>query len=152
MNEKAEKLRQEAAELEHKKQESWERSDTDGFLSQWALGLIAQLKRRQAEIEEQGGTWLFRCLMEGDRRVDAKAILGKYGTVWLLSDDEANCFGRRFVPFEGDLLSGDRGSRIQRKLGLHEDYENAPAKAYIDGSGTGLSGNAWVSIKRTDGK
>lgn len=30
------------------------------------------------------------------------------------------------------------------KMGLHEDWEDAPAKAAYDGVGHGLSGQAWV--------
>lgn len=44
-----------AAEAESARQESYERSDTDGFVSQWASGLTAQKHRLQAELAESGG-------------------------------------------------------------------------------------------------
>ena len=42
----ADEHRQMAAKAEQDKAESWERSDTDGFLSQWASGLTASLQLR----------------------------------------------------------------------------------------------------------
>lgn len=141
-----------AHEHEQAAAESFERCDTDGFLSQWAHGLHAQLELAKAEIAENDGKMPFRCLMEttddGPRRVDAKLVNGQYGAVWLLSDSDTAHLGRRFVPFAGQ---GGK-SRIQKQLGLFEDWEEAPAKARIAGRGTGLSGNAWVEIYRTDGR
>ena len=49
--------------------ESIARSDTDGFLSQWAGGLTAQLERRRAEIAEAGDVATFTGLYFGDERV-----------------------------------------------------------------------------------
>jgi hypothetical protein len=144
----AQELRNEAANHEQAAIDSFERCDTDGFLSQWASGINAELARTKAEIAENGGTMPFEVLMDGERRVDAKLIDGKFGACWLLSDEEESCFGRRFIPFQGQ----DGKSRIQKQLGLTEGWEDAPAAAKITGRGTGLSGNAWVIVFRTDGK
>lgn len=148
----ADELREQARQYEQKAQDSFDRCDTDGFLSQWASGLSAQLCRAKAEITENGGVMPFEVLLEDDkhvsnRRVDAKLINGQFGAVWLLSEAEEGYFGRKFIPF-----AGNGKSRIQEQLGLREDWENAPAAARITGRGTGLSGNAWVEIYRTDGK
>lgn len=147
-NKTAEQLLEEAAGLDRKVQESWERSDTDGFLTQWALDLGAQKLRAQAEIVANGGMGTFIGLYEGDRRVIAKRIQQpRYGapwltdTKWFLSDDEFEKFGRRYIPV------GDR-SRIQKQLGLCERQELDLAEAVIEGSGRGLSGNAWVAVVR----
>jgi hypothetical protein len=147
-------LRQMAAECERRSEESFQRSDTDGFLSQWASDISAQQYRRQAQIAEHGGKAMFTGLYEGNRRVAAKIISQPaynrpWATtyVWLLKDEEAGKFGRRFVPL------GEK-SRVQKALGLREASEMAPAKAIVSTGGrknTGLSGcaNAFVTTKRT---
>lgn len=144
----AQQHRDNAVQSEQKAQESFNRCDTDGFLSQWAHGLNAELERTRAMIADEGGILPFPCLMQDDRRVDAKLIPGKFGEVWILSDEEEDRFGRKFVPFEGQ---GNR-SRVQKALGLHEGSEDAPAAARLYGKGSGLSGRAWVIVFRTDGK
>jgi hypothetical protein len=136
---KAEELRQLAKDSRRRSQESFERSDTDGFLSQWASDLHARLYEVQAEIADQEGKSEFPRLFEGDRMVLAIVIDGKFGSVWLLDRSEQERFGRTFVP------TGEK-SRVQKKLGLHEGSIIAPAYAKITGRGTGLSGSAWVAV------
>ena len=133
------KLREEASADLEKAQESFERCDTDGFLSQWALGLGSQKKSAQAKILENGGKSEFLGLYDAvGTRVPAKLIRGKFGPVWLLRDDVEKSFGRKFIP------SSHGASRIQKALGLKELAEIAPARAIITGTGHGLSGRAWV--------
>lgn len=136
----AEKYRAEARGNLEKREESWQRSDTDGFLSQWALGLSASLAQERASICEHGGHAEFTVLMEGERVVDARQIDTRYGYCWRLSDDEEARFGRRFVPvdYEGR-------SRVQKRLGLRQGKAWRPAWAKIEGRGKGLSGTAWVA-------
>lgn len=129
------------------REESFDRCDTDGFLSQWAHGLNRSKNERQAEIERRGGRDIFWGLYDGDRRVAARMIEGRYGWSWLLSDDEAERYGRKFIPL--GVANGKSGSRVQKRLGLTERQELAPARADLDGSGTGLSGTAWVVSVRT---
>lgn len=146
----ANELREQARNHGQSALDSFDRCDTDGFLSQWSSGLNAQLCRAKAEIAENGGVMPFEVLLEvdnGNRRVNAKLVNGQFGAVWLLSEAEEGYFGRKFIPF-----AGNGKSRIQKQLGLSEDWEDAPAAARITGRGTGLSGNAWVEIYRTDGK
>lgn len=141
-------LREMAAASRQRSRESFERCDTDGFLSQWASDITAQQLERQAFIAEAGGKALFTGLYQGDRRVAAKQhtmmYMGNTRTSWMLRNDEAEKFGRRFVPV------GSK-SRIQKQLGLVERAELAPAVATLGGSGTGLSGcaSAFVTVKRT---
>jgi hypothetical protein len=146
--------RQRAAECEARVEESYQRSDTDGFLSQWANGLEAQRLHAQADIDERSGVSDFPALFGADgERIDARLIHGQYGMVWILDNEVAERFGRRFIPYDGSHEEGISGrSRVQSNLGLVQQYEEAPAKAIITGSGTGLSGNAWVMVIRTDGK
>lgn len=98
MNQSADQLRKEAAEAEQRAFDSFERSDTDGFLSQWASGITAQLKRAQAEIEENGGVADFPALLDLEgNEVPTRVIPGQYGTVFALVDD-AGKFTGQFVP------------------------------------------------------
>lgn len=144
----ASRLRNRAADSDAKAEESFQRCDTDGFLSQWALGLGAQRDRLQASILEDGGMHRFTGLWQGERRVLARTITTQFGTSWMLHDSETDLIsarGKKFVPWE--MNPGQ--SRILKKLGLVQKYEMAPAEAVIEGRGTGLSGTAWVTARRT---
>lgn len=148
-------LRQEAADREQMAHESFERCDTDGFLSQWAHGFIAQEKRAHADLLENNGEHVFTGLYEGDRRVAAKVIQVKnkfsYKTesTWILRDDEASKFGRKFIPFD---YSGK--GKIQKSLGLTQKQEWAKAFVTTVSNGTGLAGAASarvVTLRQTEG-
>ena len=146
---RAEQHRAKAAECDRRAAESFERCDTDGFVTQWASGLTAQLERRRAEIAEAGDTAIFTGLYFGDERVAAKLVTYRCKFShsdkqnWFLDKAESKRFGRRFIP------SGPR-SRIQKQLGLSERKERAPAYAFMNGRGTGLSGSAWVQTARSN--
>lgn len=103
---KAAELRQLAAECRARSRESYERSDTDGCLSQWGHDLSAQQYEAQAEIVEAGGKAQFRGLYQGERRVRARIVTAgprwRSRDVWLLDDAEQAAFGgRKFVPYVG---------------------------------------------------
>ena len=75
MMNKADELRSEAAKREQSAADSFDRCDTDGFLSQWASGLTARELRLQAEIEEADGLAEFRGLFDKDgNRIKAKLV------------------------------------------------------------------------------
>lgn len=74
---------------ERRVNESWDRSDNDGFMSQWASGTMANEYRANARLAEQNGTWEFEALfdLEGNY-VPAKRIESQYGWAYaLLSAD-----------------------------------------------------------------
>ncbi len=151
MERTVEQLRNEAAELEQQKEESFQRCDTDGFLSQWAGGITAELKRTQAEVIENGGVWEFPALfdLEGNR-VRAKLTQVKVGncnwlrrTVWAFCDENGRFTGKFIGAFP------KRESTMERK-GYREGKETSPAVAKILGRGYGLSGTAWVAVVRKD--
>ena len=100
--------------------ESFQRCDTDGFMSQWAHDVMAQVHLDKAKDIENGNMAMFGGLYDGDRRVMAKIIDTKFGASWLLSDEEAAKYGRKFVPV-------GTNSRVQKQLGLSERDEMAPA-------------------------
>ena len=70
----AKEYRKMAEDAEQQSADSFERCDTDGFLSQWASGLTAQKYRLQANIEDNGGAAWFVGLYAGSERVPAKQI------------------------------------------------------------------------------
>lgn len=153
---KATELRQKAAESDRKAAESFERCDTDGFVSQWAHGISASKDRLQALIEEQGGTHEFRGLFNSDgERIKAKRVqgtdyFGKPETKWIVLDDNDRVMHWVNIPKNPDNPSG---RSKMGKLGLHEAWEeNIPAVAILAGGGMGLAGAANVRAKasRTD--
>jgi hypothetical protein len=144
----ADELRQKANDAEQARQDSWERSDTDGFLSQWAHGINAELYRTRADIADAGGVADFVGLYEGDRRVLAKMITvadryapWKSNRVWLVNDADPVAAKRKFIP------TGMK-SRVQKQLGLCERKEVDFADARLEGRGKGLSGSCWVAVFR----
>lgn len=143
----AQDLRNEANVMDAAAEESFQRCDTDGFLSQWALGLGAQERRAQAAILEAGGVSEFAALFDLDgNRVPAKLIDGRFGLCWAICDEAGK--------FTGEFVNAfpKREATMARK-GYREGREMAPARARIVGSGTGLSGAAscHVMTVRTDG-
>lgn len=133
-----------ASEFYQKAQESFERCDTDGFVSQACHQLNGGLYRVRAKIEAEGGTSTFKGLYQGDRRIRAKLVRvwNKYShrnePKWLVEDDSID---RKWIP------CGPR-SRVQKQLGLTERTEVAPAWAvHNSNGGTGFSGLTSVTIE-----
>lgn len=121
--------------------DSFDRCDTDGFVSQYCDGLNAELNNRQADILERGGQWEFQGLYDGSRRLKAKLINTKFGYAWLLHEDEEKLYGRKFIPC-------GQNSRVQKKLGLCELKETDEAWAKLDGgNATGFSGLSQLRVK-----
>lgn len=153
---KAAQLRAEAAADIAKREESHDRCDTDGFLTQWAHGLNAQERATQAEILEHGGCAKFIGLFDSvtGERVPAKIISGNYGARWMICDPVT---GRATGIFYALGSINEDGTPVNSprtklcKAGLEERIEWAPAVAKCVGSGRGLSGSAWIATLRTDG-
>lgn len=122
--------------------ESFERCDTDGFVSQHCSDLNGRLANARAKIVEDGHRAVFVGLYEGERRVLAKLIDTKFGRAWLLDESETGLIARRGKKF---LPHGAR-SRVLKDLGLNEAKELAPAWASFGGSGYGFSGLGSVTI------
>lgn len=145
----AEQYRKLANEAFQRQEDSWERSDTDGFLSQWASGLTSQLNSRLAELAEAGWVAPFPGLFSvaTGERIPAKIIMvndrfrhGKRA-VWALVDPATDRFTGTFVPV-------GENSRKQKQLGFVEKTEMAPAFAKLEGSN---ACNVSVWVYRTDG-
>lgn len=144
MSEQGDKLRAEAAAAEQRAADSFERCDTDGFLSQWASGITAEQKRKQAAIEDNGGVWNHPALFDLDgKRVRAKLIPGKFGTCWAFCDANDQFTGQFITAFP-------KREATMVKKGYREGEESVRSKAVLKGRGTGLSGSCWVAIARLD--
>jgi|TARA_R100000426_G_scaffold83808_1_gene62632 hypothetical protein len=129
---KAEEFKQSAIDSRTKEQSSWERSDTDGFLSQACLSASSSLDDAKASICENFGKDAFLGLYQSGRRVKAKYIWVKdqysYGdkALWLLHEDERELFGgKKFLPSN----YGNGRSRILNSFNLEERYEDDDAWA-----------------------
>tara|TARA_Y100001963_G_scaffold18693_1_gene23589 strand:+ start:1426 stop:1917 length:492 start_codon:yes stop_codon:yes gene_type:complete len=150
VSDSAQDYRDRAQAQRDRERESFERSDTDGFLSQWASGITARLNDCKARLVEDGRMAQFVGLYQGDRRVRAKLVQvanrynGGTDQKWVVDDGDPVCATRKWIP------AGKR-SRVQKAIGLCERVELAPAWACIDGSGTGLAGAAscYVKVFRT---
>lgn len=147
-------LRAQAAESDRRAAESFDRCDTDGFVSQWANGITSRQLRLQADILEAGGVAEFPALFDLDGNlVAAKLVDGRYGQSWcLLATDDADSFAIGwFSP--SHARKGERRLRTDRAKGFTEGTVKAPAKAGIAASGTGLAGavTAHVTVYRADG-
>lgn len=89
------KLREEAAQRDKDAQESYERSDTDGAMSQWAAGLGADKRRMEADLMEKGGKTEFNALFDKKGNlVPAKQVTvadryrpGHTKTAWVVLSD-----------------------------------------------------------------
>lgn len=76
----AEELRAQAAACSRASQESFDRCDTDGFLSQWASDITASKLLTQAQLVEQGGIDHFTTLVDQEGNlVPVKKINTRYG-------------------------------------------------------------------------
>lgn len=152
------RLKAEAADRRKRAEESFQRSDTDGFLSQWALNMTARLNEATVRLLQHGGCARFPVLCDADGNVVADKVYEfadrfrpdqwNNPTVkrWRLPDDLAEKLGRKWVPVRG--YNGI--SKIQNKLGLHEEDRWFPAYAKLTTGGrksTGLAGcaNAFVA-------
>lgn len=162
---KAAELRASAAADSAAREESFERCDTDGFLSQWAHGINSSLKLEQARILEAGGKDEFPALfLPTGERVKAKVIDSQYGRCWAIV--AANGRYSRFVslaPYWEEITddmtdemkanvkkNNKRRERWEKKHGFKQGVEMAPAIGRLEGRGRGLSGTCFVVVERTD--
>lgn len=90
----AEVWREMARDCARRERESFERCDTDGYLSQWAMSVTARLYGEIARVAERGGVWDFEMLADanGDVIEGAREYRTRYGWAWRLPD------GRWFNP------------------------------------------------------
>lgn len=68
-------------------EDSFDRCDTDGFLSQWASGVSARIDEALACLAENDGKATVRVLADLDgNRVNARPMQTRFGTAWGILD------------------------------------------------------------------
>lgn len=113
--------------------DSFDRCDTDGYLSQWAHDTQARLYARCARVAEAGGVATFRMLADLDGNLlDAKLVAGKYGQSWRVWD-EASRTVRWFTESEARKASTRVASNARK--GYKFVAVEAEAVVYMDGHG-----------------
>lgn len=139
-------------------QASWDRSDTDGFLTQWSHGISGQVERRKAEIAANGGRAEVPALFDAEtgELVAAKLVQVydkfkyRYTSKWIvLADDDPNSAAVKWI----NAFPARKSTMT--KHGYTEGYVLAPAtaKTWAPPGSKGMSGLASVSVitARTDG-
>lgn len=124
----AEQYRNEARGNDRDAQESYERCDTDGFLSQWAHGQMANRYYRAADILEAGGCAEFVALfdLEGNL-VPAKYIETRYGYSWALLEVNEDESIQRIVGWFNE--SKARNEETARKNNAKKGYALGTVRA-----------------------
>lgn len=136
-------LRAKAAKSAKQGQESYERSDTDGFASQWASGLAAQEALMKANLEENAGKAEFPALFDKDgNMVPAKLIDTKFGPAWARYTDPNDSSSK----FTGEFINESKSDnpKTQEAALARKGYTmgRVKAPAYV-----AMSGNNTASVR-----
>jgi hypothetical protein len=128
----ADELRAQAAQHEQDAADSFERCDTDGFVSQWASGVNAQKARYEADLVEAGGIATFAVdeLYCDGEKIAARKIGGRYGDCFVL---DAEVKGRKFVGLKADGAAVT-GPRAKQGFEIRERVFVAEAAIRLRGS------------------
>lgn len=122
------------------KADSFERCDTDGFLSQWASGVTSHADELAAQLARDHGLALFPVLLNLDGTIaSVHRGHGQWGTWWRLTDDAAERFGKRFVN-EPNCKTNARDIASLEKRGFRIGTMRARGRVKMGGGGTGLAG------------
>jgi hypothetical protein len=137
-----------AADARKAAADSFDRCDTDGFVTQWAHGITGARDRAAADLLRAGGTADFLAVFDLDGNlIPARVIDGKYGKSWLLLD----AYGRSLGVF---LPARPKRRDTLAKRGYTLGLVTRPAAAVIAAppGARGLSGAAlcYVDIVPTD--
>lgn len=137
----------EAANASRKRQaESFERSDTDGFLSQWASDLTAREHEAWASLLEDDGMIVTQALFDLDGNVaSTHSAYGQYGRYWVLNDSAAERYGKRFFS-PSNAQNPEREWKNNRAKGFTLGLISVEGYVDIAANGTGLSGAASAHI------
>lgn len=133
----AAELRQQATDSHRRSAESFDRCDTDGFLSQWASDSMGRHYRACAELADNHGLAEHHALFTVDGElVSTQIIDGTYGMAWRTTDEHVAAGGRRFV-------NPSKAANPQKR------YDNLRKRGYMIGTvriRSGVfprSGGAW---------
>ena len=135
-----------AAEKERRREESFQRCDTDGFVSQWSAGVMADRDRREHDRKSHGGAFVFRVLVFKGSKTVASTKLFTF-------DDRFSYGSTSKWLVDGKWITDYKRLGNFHKLGLDVAWIVAPS--YIDSSDPldrrapsyGLSGACNVSYR-----
>lgn len=140
-----EEWRELARESWRRRNESWERSDTDGFLSQWANEQLASHYEDVAQVAEAGGKFDFTALTDLDGNwIDARYVETRYGWSWVWDDADGTTHWFR----ESSARSGERRRKYAESKGVRVVLKRQDA-VYVWGSGPG---SGWQPKQGTTGE
>lgn len=143
----ADEHRQAAKDCYRREYESFERSDTDGFVSQWASNMTARMHEAKADLIDDGGLTQTRVLFDTEGNV-ASTHTGwsKYGQWWRLEDDAAGRYGKQFFS-PSKASDPEKRHAADKRKGFTEGIVRVKGYVAMGGGGRGLSGmaNAYVS-------
>lgn len=104
--------------------ESFERCDTDGFLSQWASGVSATVREAEARLIEQDGLTETRALFDLNGNLASTHVFYKknpygYGEIesWRMNDEFVANGGKRFITLS-NANKGETRYRNNEKKGV----------------------------------
>ena len=127
----------EAENCERRRQESWERSDDDGFLSQWANQEMAARYLRAASIARNGYVDHFRVVADLDGNVlSDDERKGDYGYYWLIRSAQGK---ERFFK-ESTAVKKETALRNNARKGRVMVYASAPVEINYDADARMVSG------------
>jgi hypothetical protein len=95
LNKTPDELRQMAADCYKASADSFDRCDTDGFLSQWASDQTGRIYQAAANLAENGWVAEEVALFDLDGNLlDARNVTSQYGSSWMITAADGS---RRFV-------------------------------------------------------
>lgn len=129
MSHSADFYREQAQYYRHAAYESFERCDTDGFLSQDSYRRIADSYDLMARIVENDGYWTFLCLydLEGNPIEGAKHVETRYGFAWRIeTKDDVKWFN------PSKALKEETRVKNNAKKRYFEGFAQYPARIYCN--------------------
>jgi hypothetical protein len=133
-------LTADARRAENEKAASFERCDTDGFLSQWASGVTAHADQLAASLARNHGLHEFAVLLNLDGSIaSVHRGYGKWGAWWRLTEDAADRYGKPFLS-EPNCKTNARDIASLARRGFRIGTMRARGRVKMGGGGTGLAG------------
>ena len=130
MTRTAEEWRQEARDARKRSFDSFERCDTDGYLSQWAATQMGQRYDLLATIAEEGGFWFMEVADLDGNLLDARYVETRYGWSWVWDDADGNAVWFR----ESNARKGERRKAAHAKKGVMLVRVKREAVMFSDGN------------------
>ena len=145
VTETAETYRAMAKDCHRRSAESFDRCDTDGYLSQWAADMSARRYGVMAKVAENGGKTEEAALFFADGTIASHDMReGKFGAYFFLTDEAAKRYGSRFVN-----LSNAKKAETRRKNYAKKGFTYGRVKgdAVVMSGGNGYNISYYPVIK-----